>query len=60
MGEKALTAVIMEACTQGVSTCSVDDLVQGMGMSGVSNSQVLWSQVPPPCEEIVDPGMAPK
>jgi hypothetical protein len=25
---------------QGVSTCSVDDLVQAMGMSGISKSQV--------------------
>ena len=38
--EKALTAVIQEACIQGVSTRSVDDLVQAMGMSGISKSQV--------------------
>lgn len=25
---------------QGVSTCSVDDLVQAMGMTGISKSQV--------------------
>ena len=31
--EKALTAVIQEAYIQGVSTRSVDDLVQAMGMS---------------------------
>ena len=31
MGEKALTAVIQEAYIQGVSTRSVDDLVQAMG-----------------------------
>ena len=39
-GEKALTAVIQEAYIQGVSTRSVDDLVQAMGMSGISKSQV--------------------
>src|ERR1700716_3763717 len=38
--EKALTAVIQEAYVQGVSTGSVDDLVQAMGMSGISKSQV--------------------
>jgi putative transposase len=31
MAEKALTAVIQEAYVQGVSTRSVDDLVQAMG-----------------------------
>ena len=31
MAEKALTAVIQEAYIQGVSTRSVDDLVQAMG-----------------------------
>ena len=40
MAEKALAAVIQEAYVQGVSTRSVDDLVQAMGMSGVSKSQV--------------------
>ncbi|MBK1664959.1 IS256 family transposase [Rhodospirillum rubrum] len=40
MAEKALTAVIQEAYIQGISTRSVDDLVQAMGMSGVSKSQV--------------------
>ncbi len=38
--EKAMTAVIQEACIQGVSTRSVDDLVKTMGMTGVSRSQV--------------------
>ena len=38
--EKALTAVIQEAYIHGVSTRAVDDLVQAMGMSGVSKSQV--------------------
>src|ERR1700749_3267909 len=32
MAEKALSAVIQEAYVQGVSTRSVDDLVQAMGM----------------------------
>ncbi len=40
MTEKALTAVIQEAYVQGISTRSVDDLVQAMGMSGISKSQV--------------------
>jgi transposase-like protein len=40
MAEKALTAVIQEAYVQGVSTRSVDDLVQSFGMSGISKSQV--------------------
>jgi transposase-like protein len=40
MAEKALTAVIQEAYIHGVSTRSVDDLVQAMGMSGISKSQV--------------------
>jgi transposase-like protein len=40
MAEKALTAVIQEAYVHGVSTRSVDELVQAMGMSGMSKSQV--------------------
>ncbi len=40
MAEKALTAVIQEAYVHGISTRSVDDLVQAMGGSGVSKSQV--------------------
>jgi putative transposase len=47
MAEKALSAVIQEAYVQGISTRSVDDLVQATGMSGISKSQV--SRV---CEEI--------
>ena len=47
MAEKALSAVIQEAYIQGVSTRSVDDLVQAMGGTGVSKSQV--SRL---CEEI--------
>ena len=40
LAEKALTAVIQEAYIQGVSTRSVDVLVQAMGMNGISKSQV--------------------
>jgi putative transposase len=40
VAEKALTAVIQEAYIQGVSTRSVDVLVQAMGMTGISKSQV--------------------
>jgi putative transposase len=40
VAEKALTAVIQEACIHGISTRSVDDLVQAMGGTGVSKSQV--------------------
>src|SRR3979490_2172367 len=40
MAEKVLTAVVQEAYVQGVSTRSVDDLVQAMGMTGISKSQV--------------------
>ena len=40
MTDKALTAVIQEAYIQGISTRSVDDLVQAMGGTGVSKSQV--------------------
>ena len=49
MAEKALTAVIQEAYIQGISTRSVDDLVQAMGGSGISKSQV--SRL---CEDIDD------
>jgi putative transposase len=38
--EKALTAVIQEAWINGVSTRRVEDLVQAMGMTGISKSQV--------------------
>jgi transposase-like protein len=40
MAEKALAAVIQEACIHGVSTRSGDDLVKALGMSGISKSQV--------------------
>ena len=45
--EKALTAVIQEAYIKGISTRSVDDLVQALGGTGISKSQV--SRL---CEEI--------
>src|SRR5471030_2511407 len=47
LAEKALTAVVQEAYIQRISTRSVDDLVQAMGVSGISKSQV--SRL---CEEI--------
>jgi putative transposase len=40
MAERALSAVIQEAYVQGISTCSVDDLVKALGMDGISKSQV--------------------
>jgi putative transposase len=39
-GERALVAVVQEAYVQGVSTRRVDDLVQALGISGISKSQV--------------------
>ena len=38
--ERALVAVIQEAWIGGVSTRRVDDLVQAMGLTGISKSQV--------------------
>jgi putative transposase len=38
--EKALVAVVQEAYVQGISTRRVDDLVQALGMQGISKSQV--------------------
>ena|ERR1700722_15854677 len=40
VSEKALIAVIQEAWIAGVSTRRVDELVQAMGLSGISKSQV--------------------
>ena len=45
--ERALAAVIQEAYVHGVSTRAVDDLVQAMGLAGVSKSEV--SRI---CQEI--------
>jgi putative transposase len=39
--ERALVAVVQEACVQGVSTRGVDDLVQPPGMNGINKSQAL-------------------
>ena len=55
MAEKALTAVIQEACIQGISTRSVDELVKAMGMNGISKSQACPERsrrVSRLCEEI--------
>lgn len=38
--ERALVGVVQEAYVQGVSTRRVDDLVQALGMNGISKSQV--------------------
>ena len=38
--ERALVAVVQEAYIQGVSTRRVDDLVQTLGLTGISKSQV--------------------
>ncbi len=38
--ERALAAVVQEAYVQGVSTRRVDELVQALGLSGISKSQV--------------------
>lgn len=40
LSEKALAAVVQEAWINGVSTRKMDDLVQAMGMTGISKSQV--------------------
>ena len=45
--ERALVAVVQEAYVQGVSTRRVDDLVQALGIAGISRSQV--SRI---CQEI--------
>jgi putative transposase len=40
LAEQALAAVVQEAWINGVSTRKVDDLVQALGMTGISKSQV--------------------
>lgn len=40
LSERALTAVIQEAWIGGMSTGKVDDLVQALGITGISKSQV--------------------
>ncbi|NBB95181.1 MAG: IS256 family transposase [Planctomycetes bacterium] len=56
LAEKALTAVIQEAYIHGVSQRSVDDLVQAMGMTGVSKSQVsrLCAEIDERVESFLD------
>ncbi len=56
MVEKALVGVIQEAWLQGVSTRSVDDLVQAMGCSGISKSEVsrLCAEVKDRVDEFLD------
>ena len=43
--EKALVAVTQEAYVCGISTRSVDDLVQAMGMSGISKLLLTEAKV---------------
>src|SRR5690348_11312045 len=51
--ETALVSVIQEAWIGGVSTRRVDELVQAMGLSGISKSQVSkQSQVSKLCKDI--------
>jgi transposase-like protein len=51
--ERALVSVVQEAYVQGISTRRVDDLVQALGMQGISKSQVsrmcaeLWKASAP-------------
>jgi len=54
--EKALVGVIQEAWLQGVSTRSVDDLVQALGCSGISKSEVsrLCAEVKERVSEFLD------
>jgi len=54
--EKALTAVIQEAYVHGVSTRAMDDLVQAMGGTGISKSQV--SRLSEEIDERVDAFLA--
>ena len=50
--EKALAAVIQEAYVHGASTRAMDDLVQAMGGTGISKSQV--SRLCEEIDELVD------
>jgi len=43
LSEKALNAVTQESWINGISTRKVDALVQSMGMTGISRSQVSMS-----------------
>ena len=55
--EKALTAVIQEACVHGVSPRAMDDLVQAMGGTGIPKSQAsrLCEEIDDPCRCLPDP-----
>ena len=59
--EKALVAVIQEAWVGGVSTRRVDDLVQAMGLSGISKSTVskLCKDIDDRVNDGRDPGDLP-
>ena len=50
--EKALLAVIQQACVEGVSTRRVDDLVKSLGCDGISKSQV--SRICRDLDEVVE------
>jgi transposase-like protein len=48
--ERALTAVVQDAYVQGVSTRRGDDLVQALGLPGISKSPVSWLSAAPDAE----------
>jgi transposase-like protein len=50
--ERALVAVVQEAYVQGVSTRRVDELVQALGMVGISKSQVSRLHLPMPATQV--------
>jgi putative transposase len=58
--EKALVAVIQEAWIGGVSTRRVDDLVQAIGLAGISKSQVskLCKEIDERVHAFLDPPLA--
>ena len=50
--EKALLAVIQQACVEGVSTRRLDDLIKALGCDGISSSQV--SRICVQLDEVVE------
>ena len=60
MSERALAAVVQEAWIGGVSTCRVDELVQALGMTGISKSQVskLCHEIDERVRSFLDPPLA--
>ncbi len=50
--ERALTAVVQEAYVAGVSTRRVDDLVQALGMTGISKSHAAQGAPARLCESL--------